>query len=210
MASNVHNHYVNLSKQYDKKLNLYCQNRFLRIVKKYAKGKILDVGCGTGYAQKRVGHNIIGLDVTYALLELNKNIRVCGDALTIPFKDNSFDVVYSIDVIEHIKKPQKLVNECKRILKKKGILILITPNGGMEIPLDAAEKLRLKLPEGDHKFLLFKELQNVVKNSNMDIIFAKKFILFPLQMNFITTFFEKLETFFPFFCLFQYVVSVKK
>ena len=210
MTSNVHNHYANLAKQYDKKLNLYCQNRFLRIIKKYTKGKILDVGCGTGYAQRRVGKNTIGLDLTYELLELNKNSRVCGDALNIPFKTNSFDLVYSINIIEHVKHPQKLINECKRVLKKNCILILITPNGGMEFALDIAEKLNLKLPEGEHKFLLFNELHRLVKKSNMKIIFAKKFVLFPMRAGFITLFLEQLETLFQIFCLFQCIVCTKK
>jgi SAM-dependent methyltransferase len=46
----------------------------------------------------------------------------------LPFSNPSFDIVYSIEVIEHLRCPYDFIDECYRILKPNGILIISTPN----------------------------------------------------------------------------------
>ncbi len=46
----------------------------------------------------------------------------------IPIKDNSFENVIAGELIEHLFDPDKFIRECYRVLKKKGILIISTPN----------------------------------------------------------------------------------
>jgi len=46
----------------------------------------------------------------------------------LPFKDNTFDVVYSFYLIEHLEKPKKMFDEMYRILKPGGLMILWAPN----------------------------------------------------------------------------------
>ena len=144
MKSEVERHYDRISEDYDKNINLYCQKRFFAIVKKFSKGRVLEVGCGTGLMQNKL-KGVVGMDITLSMLEKNKNNVVCADAHSIPFKDGVFDFVYSIDVTEHVKNPSKMVEECKRVLKKNGTLVLITPNGDMKLALDIAEKLKLRV-----------------------------------------------------------------
>ncbi len=208
MKSEVERHYDKISGDYGKNINLYCQKRFLGIVKKFAEGKVLEVGCGTGHVQNKL-KNVVGMDITLSMLKKNKNDAVCADAHSIPFKDEAFDAVYSIDVIEHVQSPGKMIEECRRVLKKNGILILVTPNGGMETALNIAEKLKLKLPEGPHKFLKFNELESMVRMSGFKIISAERFVLFPKEFGAITRMFEKLEKIFPCFCLFSCVAGRK-
>lgn len=208
MKSEVERHYDSISEDYGKKINLYCQKRFLDIVKKFSKGKILEVGCGTGHVQSRL-KNVVGIDITLSMLKKNRNNAVCADAHSIPFKDEAFDAVYSIDVLEHVQNPGKMIGECRRVLKKDGIIILITPNGGMKTALDIAEKLRLKLPEGPHKFLKFNELEGLVRMSGFKIISAERLVLFPKEFGAVTRMSEKLEKIFPYFCLFSCVVGRK-
>lgn len=50
-----------------------------------------------------------------------------GDALNIPFDDNSFDLVVCNASFHHYSNPQKVVKEIKRILKNEGVLILGDP-----------------------------------------------------------------------------------
>ena len=121
------------------------------------------------------------MDFSLSLLRKNKKHAVCGNAESIPFKDNTFDVVYSIILLEHVKDPFKVVNQCRRVLNKNCILILITPNKGMELLLDASEKLNLKIPEGPHRFLDYKELQNIATKNDMSILSSGKIILFPFS-----------------------------
>jgi SAM-dependent methyltransferase len=46
---------------------------------------------------------------------------------TLPFESGSFDSVLLSDVLEHIRKPEKLITEIYRILKKDGVLIMNVP-----------------------------------------------------------------------------------
>jgi len=48
----------------------------------------------------------------------------------IPFEDNTFDVVYSTMVLEHVKDPKKVIRESVRVLKKGGYLQFVIPNYG--------------------------------------------------------------------------------
>lgn len=208
MKSEVEAHYDRVSEKYSKRLNLYCQKRFVNIIKRYSKGRILEVGCGTGYAQDKL-KDAIGMDITLSLLKENRNKIVCGNAEFIPFKSNMFDTVYSINLLEHVKNPSKAVSECMRVLKKNGTLILITPSKEMEKMLDAAEKLSLKLPEGPHRFLNFDEFMKIAKLNKVRVLSLGRFILFPKKIMIVSGIFESLEKFIPWFCFFQYLVGKK-
>jgi SAM-dependent methyltransferase len=50
-----------------------------------------------------------------------------GDALYLPIKDQSVDIVFATQVIEHVTKPDLMVRECKRVLRPHGCLILSGP-----------------------------------------------------------------------------------
>lgn len=98
---------------------------------KNRKGKILDLGCGTGIFSKRLldmgfdawacdlkGIHIKGLH--FNKIDLNKSL--------LPYKNDSFDIVVSMEVIEHIENPYSFIREVHRILKKGGTAIITTPN----------------------------------------------------------------------------------
>lgn len=89
---------------------------------RYAKGRLLDVGCGKkpyyGIFSKKV--------VSYTGLDLDGG-DVSGSALKIPFNSNSFDTVLSTQVIEHVEEPQIMLKEIHRVLKRNGHLILTAP-----------------------------------------------------------------------------------
>jgi len=87
----------------------------------------LDVGCGTGklvYFLRKLGIEAYGIDISeYALERAEKGVKPYlkeGDIVKIPYPDNSFDLVVTIDVLEHIERQEikKALTETVRVAKK--------------------------------------------------------------------------------------------
>jgi ubiquinone/menaquinone biosynthesis C-methylase UbiE len=82
------------------------------------------------------GAEVVGLDINEGWVKEKKakferypKLRlVCGDAHHLPFKNEVFDVIAIIEVIEHLDKPDLALKETCRCLKSGGKLILSTPN----------------------------------------------------------------------------------
>jgi ubiquinone/menaquinone biosynthesis C-methylase UbiE len=53
---------------------------------------------------------------------------ICGDLLKLPYRDDVFDFVSALDVIEHLKEDKHAIYEMSRILKKNGLLIITVPH----------------------------------------------------------------------------------
>jgi 2-polyprenyl-3-methyl-5-hydroxy-6-metoxy-1,4-benzoquinol methylase len=87
----------------------------------------LDVGCREGIQSAWLegkGYEVTSIDVEKAY---SKCLVVdVNDGL--PFPDNSFDLIWSSEVIEHLVSPEAFVQECERTLKPGGKLVLTTPN----------------------------------------------------------------------------------
>ena len=92
--------------------------------------KVLDLGCGTGHLSEFIkdqGHDVIGLDPSKEMLKFAKknfpNITfVDGISAELPFADNSFDYVVSIEVLRYLNKKDVIqtYKEIYRVLKPKG------------------------------------------------------------------------------------------
>jgi len=72
--------------------------------------------------QEKSNINIINLDIS-----LYKNIDVVADAHKLPFKDHSIEGVIIKNVFEHLKDPQKVRDEIKRVVKKGGFVYAKIP-----------------------------------------------------------------------------------
>ena len=95
--------------------------------------KMLDVGCSIGAtveAGKRLGWEASGVDVSQAAVKYCKeqglDCYVIDDE-RLPFEDNTFDVLASWHVIEHVTDVKATLAEWNRVLKPGGIMILETP-----------------------------------------------------------------------------------
>jgi len=92
---------------------------------------ILDIGSGRGgYAKtfQANGASPISLDLTKEFFLHPKGARfVLGSALSIPLKANSVDMIFCSSIIEHVKTPDIMISEIKRVLKKTGICYLSFP-----------------------------------------------------------------------------------
>jgi len=96
-------------------------------IKTFATGRVLDIGCGNKPYESLFQDSTsdyVGCDVIQS--NLNK-VDVLAPANNIPLKDESFDTVFSTQVIEHVEDHQGLVNEAFRLLKPEGYFILSGP-----------------------------------------------------------------------------------
>jgi len=119
--------------------------RFYRTLDRYLNpgSRVLDVGAGAGeenpYALKgRVG-KLFGIDRDPRVGSnplLHAGLVADGGAL--PFKDNSFDLAFSIYVLEHIAEPRPLVSELRRVLRPGGLFLGLTPSRFHYVSLIAA------------------------------------------------------------------------
>ena len=108
--------------------------------------RVLDVGGGPGYfadAFARRGAHYVGLEpdageMSAAGIHLSNSVR--GDGTNLPFADDSFDVVYSSNVAEHIPDWRAMGEEMVRVAKPGGLVVLsytvwLGPFGGHETGL---------------------------------------------------------------------------
>lgn len=100
------------------------------------RGKILDVGCGTGdtlILLKKLGWDTYGIDMDKQAISIGikrglRNLALGTYKDLAVYPDNYFDAIRLYHVIEHLDNPVLCLNLIKRKLKKKGELIIGTPN----------------------------------------------------------------------------------
>jgi len=86
--------------------------------------RVLDIGCGhKPYADLFAGCVHVGINNTTA----DASPDVVADATSLPIASQSIDLVFCTQVLEHVPHPSKLLQECRRVLKAGGWLILSAP-----------------------------------------------------------------------------------
>lgn len=109
--------------------------RFLDLVRAHITpdSRVLDIGAGAGernpHDLKERCRELVGLDVDPRVVDNPLLHRgVLGDGRSLPFDDASFDVVFSIYVLEHVADPASFSAEIARVLKPGGVVLGLTPN----------------------------------------------------------------------------------
>ncbi|HCU07001.1 MAG TPA: class I SAM-dependent methyltransferase [Holosporales bacterium] len=136
-----------LPPQIDKHIKNYVENaQSSYLVQKISplvdKGaKILDIGSGYGsfvFEAIHHGYDAYGIEIESFEHEISKERAVeelidpkrfaQGSALSLPYPDESFDMVSFWNVLEHISDYKQAIREAKRVLKTKGKIFIIAPN----------------------------------------------------------------------------------
>lgn len=179
------------------------------------KLKILDIGCGGGLLCEpfsKLGATITGIDpskdnIEVAKLhskEMNLNINyMCCSPENLNLK-NKFDVILNMEVIEHVSNVNLFIQNCSKLIKKKGIMFVATLNKNLKsymFGIVGAEYILRWLPIGTHdwdKFLTPQNLEDIVCNNNFlaDETVGMKFNIFSnkwnesndISVNYISTF----------------------
>lgn len=96
------------------------------------KGKVLDCGCGSMPYKELVLSNLnvtdyIGLDIESGLNYDLVKADFLWDGVVMPFENESFDVVLSTEVLEHVPDPYIYMAEVRRVLKPGGVFFFTVP-----------------------------------------------------------------------------------
>lgn len=98
--------------------------------------RFLDVGCGEGFAMQAVLSSpfvaqVVGVDLVYFAVGIARQSNpraqfAVANALQLPFVDKSFDIVFCMEVLEHLDRPDLGLTELKRVARHR--LLLSVPN----------------------------------------------------------------------------------
>jgi len=111
--------------------------------------RILDVGCGSGWAVTRFlggdADRVLGIDlheanIAYARRKFESaGLRFeCRTAASLAGSAESFDVIVLADILEHLSEPLPVLRECRRLLAPGGVLLVTVPNGRGPYELESA------------------------------------------------------------------------
>jgi SAM-dependent methyltransferase len=84
----------------------------------------LDIGCADGLLKSLGLPGVIGLDI-----RRGPNVTILASAVYLPFRDDSFQLVFAGEVIEHLLEPAVALRDWVRVLKEGGRIVISTPNG---------------------------------------------------------------------------------
>ncbi len=98
----------------------------------------------------------------------------------LPFSENYFDRILSLETLEHTPRPLVFLKELHRTLKPNGLLVMSCPPATAELPLRIYELFFTNHGEGPHKFLSSKRVKKILKIANFKLIFHKGTLLIPI------------------------------
>jgi ubiquinone/menaquinone biosynthesis C-methylase UbiE len=110
----------------------------MKLIQNAKYEKLLEIGYGSGIflpALSAVASGLYGLDIHQKNKEVEKVLLkhkikanlMSGSAVKIPFDNNYFDLIISISAVEFINELDEACKEIKRVMKKDGVFIVITP-----------------------------------------------------------------------------------
>lgn len=120
----------------------YRENRILDVISRLsAKGRLLDVGCGTGSLIMQLAHRgyeVHGVDMSEECVRrTSENLRLFvpedhidikkGSAEKIDYPEGHFDIVIAAEVLEHVEKDDLTVREIHRVIKPGGVCVITVP-----------------------------------------------------------------------------------
>lgn len=148
--------------------------------------RVLDVGCGGGIlceAMARCGAEVTGIDAEAEAIRIaseharEKELSIQYQATPIEeFDADSFDIITCMEMLEHVHKPEQVIQHCKRLLKPDGILFLSTISRTLKAYASAiivAEYLLNLLPKQTHdydKFIRPSELASMARSYGFTLL----------------------------------------
>ncbi|HDH44528.1 MAG TPA: class I SAM-dependent methyltransferase [Thermococcus sp.] len=151
-------------------------------------GNALDLGCGTGNYTLELykrGFQVVGVDISRRMLKIAQkklpNVKfIKANAYSLPFEDNTFDLVLSVTMLEFIHEPEKVLSEVYRVLKPGGEAVIGTMNGkSMWFIFKRMKSLFVETAYRYARFYTPKELENLMKNAGFKETESRGIIYLP-------------------------------
>lgn len=110
-------------------------------------GRVLEIGAGTGWQARLLsgfGFKVEAIDVYESRHRKNMEWNVVPyDGYRIPFEDQSFNIVFSSNVLEHIEHIGPFQEEIKRVLKNDGVVVHVLPTTSWRVLTTVTHFLQL-------------------------------------------------------------------
>jgi 2-polyprenyl-3-methyl-5-hydroxy-6-metoxy-1,4-benzoquinol methylase len=146
-----------------------------------SKRKILEVGCGVGtivFELTRQGHEVCGIDISQEAIAhgLEKygdvDLRV-GAAEKLPFVNETFDVVLSFDLLEHIAEVDQHLSETHRVIRNGGYYLFQTPNKYFNAFFETLSQRSMKWQQVHRSLHTLRQLRERLKKHGFEVEFTK-------------------------------------
>ena len=149
----------------------------LKLVEKYKKkGKLLDVGCAIGTfmnVAKERGWDVKGIDLNRSSVQKCKEAGldvICSPFEKHSFEKGSFDAIIMNDFLEHVPDPKEVLKTANGLLKKGGVILIVTPKIDSFMGKISGKKwLHLKPDEHIH-FYKAKHLRLILKEQDFEVL----------------------------------------
>lgn len=192
-TSKVQEHFDSIAQDYDtkwKKRNSYYYQNLKGLYQEFIPpGKsLLDYGCGTGeiIAALAPGRGV-GFDISREMLKRAKD-KFGGkpnlyftDSATDPALADEFDYIILADVVEHLEDVYGTFKQIRRLCRPRTRVIISIANPIWEPFLYMIEKLKLKMPEGPHKWLTFRKLRKILDQMGFSVEWEGTRLLVPTK-----------------------------
>ena len=144
----------------------------------------LDVGCGAGLLAEplaRLGAKVTGIDAAPEVIAVARD-HAAAQGLDIDYRhsaveeiDGRFDLITSLEVIEHVAEPQAFLDAIARRLAPDGLLILSTPNatGWSKLLMITLGEGLGQIPKGTHdfdKFIAPERMKHLLANAGLQCL----------------------------------------
>jgi SAM-dependent methyltransferase len=149
---------------------------------------VLDLGCGQGLTDMFLVnefHMLHGVDIAHSAVEkarmLNPSVVYkVYDGFKLPYEENTFDIVFTICVMHHLKVTERknFISEMKRVTKEQGLIIIFEHN-----PINCFTRHAVSQCEFDRDAILISktELKNILFEDGLSICKESYILFFPLR-----------------------------
>jgi 2-polyprenyl-6-hydroxyphenyl methylase / 3-demethylubiquinone-9 3-methyltransferase len=165
----------------------------------FAGLRLLDIGCGGGLLSEpmaRLGAEVVGADAAERNIHVAR-IHAAQSGLAVDYRHETaealaaageqFDVVLTMEVVEHVASPLGFLTSCRELLKPGGLMIASTINRNPKsymVAVFGAERVMRWLPVGTHdwaKFITPSELEAMIGEAGLAHYDTKGFTFNPIS-----------------------------